>query len=186
MENIEELKRTALEVSLRSREFTQLALETKDAIEEADSLETLKTWFKGTVGELGLNKYFGFQIMRKIILKWIDKNLLFDAWSVSNRIKNIENFTDSLERNVISTKNDFRINSSRVYNLEIAVKRLNFIIDDPCPVKIGSEIAKGTTTLVVVECNILHNEDRDTFKWSVKFLDKTKNIIITDNDFKGQ
>jgi hypothetical protein len=60
MENIEELKRTSLEIALRSREFTQLALETKDAIEEADSLETLKAWFRGTVGELGLNKYFGF------------------------------------------------------------------------------------------------------------------------------
>jgi hypothetical protein len=60
MENIEELKRTALEIALRGREFTQLALETKDAIEEADSLETLKKWFKGTVNELGLDEYFGF------------------------------------------------------------------------------------------------------------------------------
>jgi hypothetical protein len=56
----EELKKIELEIFLRSREFTQLALETKDAIEEADSLETLKAWFKGTVGELGLDKYFGF------------------------------------------------------------------------------------------------------------------------------
>lgn len=60
MENIEELKKIELEIALRSREFTQLALETKDAIEEADSLETLKTWFNGTVNELGLDKYFGF------------------------------------------------------------------------------------------------------------------------------
>lgn len=56
----EELKKIELEIILRSREFTQLALETKDAIEEAESLETLKAWFRGTVGELGLSKYFGF------------------------------------------------------------------------------------------------------------------------------
>ena len=59
-ENNTEIEELELDLAIDSDKFINLALEAKDIMEQADSIEVFRQWFKLKVEVLQIDKYFGY------------------------------------------------------------------------------------------------------------------------------